>query len=166
MPCQVPNANRPPHIGIVTDVPTIVDLQCDGMSSGPSSVWSYNDGFSGTILSNALAMSLRTSGSQFSFIVSPQLVWHTNKCNKPTLGNSGKRDTTSPVIKWQPRRRDDNIISTCFIIILFSVKDITFIALPSTILLKTYLQLKNLLNFVRPTSTLQKINTLRHIYHK
>lgn len=139
MPCQVPNANRPPRIGIVTDVPTIVDLQCDGMSSGPSSVWSYNDGFSGTILSNALAMSLRTPGSQFSFIVSPQLVWHTNKCNKPTLGNSGKRDTTSPVIKWQPRRRADNIISTCFIIILFSVKDITFVALSSTILLKTYL---------------------------
>lgn len=37
-PCQVPRASRPPRMGIVSDAPNKLLLQCAGMSSGPSSV--------------------------------------------------------------------------------------------------------------------------------
>ena len=36
MPCQVPSLTRPSSTGSISDTPSIDDLMCDGISSGPS----------------------------------------------------------------------------------------------------------------------------------
>ena len=118
MPCQVPRFRRPSVMGMVMLTPLSVDLAWAGISSAPSSVCSYSGRFSGTRRLKIVSISTRTSGSQFSLMLSPQLVCFVKMFTMPVFGSFGNWLTISLVTKWKPRRFGFRVISICCIISL------------------------------------------------
>ena len=113
IPCQVPRFKRPSVMGMVMLTPLSVDFAWAGISSAPSSVCSYSGRFSGTRRLKIVSISMRTSESQFSLMLSPQLVCFVKMFTMPVFGNFGNWLRISLVTKWKPRRFGFRIISIC-----------------------------------------------------
>src|SRR6516165_4845853 len=84
MPCQVPSASAPPITGTWSDTPVSMVLTCAGMSSGPSTSWTQWAS-AGARRSSALARSVRTSGSAFSWMTREAEVCRMNMNSAPSF---------------------------------------------------------------------------------
>src|SRR5215470_6219837 len=84
MPCQVPSASAPPITGTWSDTPVSMVLTCAGMSSGPSTSWTHWAS-AGARRSSALARSVRTSGSAFSWMTREAEVCRMNMNSAPSF---------------------------------------------------------------------------------
>src|SRR5215467_3752348 len=102
MPCQVPSASAPAITGTWSEMPVSMDFTCAGMSSGPSTSW-IQPASAGARRSSAVARSVRTSGSAFSWMTSEAEVWRMKMSSTPSLAPALRINrVVSPVISVNP----------------------------------------------------------------
>src|ERR1700730_2957030 len=99
MPCHVPSASAPSMTGTCSETSVSMVFIWAGMSSGPSTSWSQ-PALVGARRSSAVARSVRTSGSAFSWMKSAAEVWRMKRSSAPVL---------APV--WSINRRAVSVIS-------------------------------------------------------
>src|SRR3954449_1208328 len=122
MPCQVPRASAPSITGTFKDTPVIMVLTCAGISSGPSTSW-IQPASVGARRSSALARSVRTSGSAFSWMTRDADVWRMKRNRAPSFAfASAMNRATSDVISVNPSPR---VSTRIFVVAMISGATLT-----------------------------------------
>src|SRR5712692_8936735 len=102
MPCQVPSASAPAITGTWSETLVSMDFTCAGMSSGPSTSW-IQPASAGARRPSAVARSVRTSGSAFSWMTSEAEVWRMKMSSTPSFAPASRMNrVVSRVISVNP----------------------------------------------------------------